>query len=205
MSTPAIATGTAPVTSPGPLRRLAARLFGDDGLSFKDVLDLVNPLQHIPVVGNVYRELTGDTLAPGIRVAGGALFGGPIGAALSVAGLVIDRARDRVPTDAADAVDTAVADAAPTPVPRGGWLLAAVSTPVPPEPPSLEPSSAPGLAGIRQDAPVESTPPPPPPAGGRASGADALAVHARRGGWLLAQAYALEDAGRPGRRVLDRV
>jgi hypothetical protein len=202
MSTPAISTGTAPATFPGPLRRLAARLFGDDGLSFKDVLDLVNPLQHIPIVGNIYRELTGDALAPGIRIAGGALFGGPIGAALSVAGLVIDRARDGVAADAPAAVDTAVADAPP--LPRGGWLLAMVSTPAAPEPPLDQPASAPGLAGIPQGASVESTQPPP-PIDERPGAADALAARERRGGWLLAHTYALEEAGRLGRRVVDRV
>jgi len=200
MSTPAISTGAAPAAFPGPLRRLAARLFGDDGPSFKDVLDLVNPLQHIPIVGNIYRELTGDALAPGIRIAGGALFGGPIGAALSVAGLVIDRARDGVGADAPAAVDTAVADVPP--LPRGGWLLATVSTPAAPEQPLDRPASAPAV--IPQGASVESTQPPP-PIDGRPGAADALAARERRGGWLLAHTYALEEAGRLGRRVVDRV
>lgn len=54
------------------------------GLSFGDVLDTLNPLQHIPVVSSIYRELTGDTISPGARVAGGALYGGPIGLVASV-------------------------------------------------------------------------------------------------------------------------
>jgi hypothetical protein len=60
-------------------------LFGEDGFTFADLLDIVNPLQHIPVIGTLYRRITGDTLDPGARLAGGALFGGPIGVA--VAGL----------------------------------------------------------------------------------------------------------------------
>ncbi|KAB7742346.1 hypothetical protein F2P47_03530 [Parvibaculum sedimenti] len=54
------------------------------GLTFGDVLDTLNPLQHIPVVSSIYRELTGDTISPGARVAGGALYGGPIGLVASV-------------------------------------------------------------------------------------------------------------------------
>ncbi len=53
-------------------------------LSFNDLLDTVNPLQHIPVVSSIYRSLTGDTISPGARVAGGALYGGPIGLVASV-------------------------------------------------------------------------------------------------------------------------
>ena len=198
MSSPAISADTVAAATPGPLRRLAGKLFGDDGLSFRDVLDLVNPLQHIPVVGNVYRELTGDTLAPGIRVAGGALFGGPLGAALSVAGLVIDGARDATATDAAEpaagAVDRAVAEGVPATVPRGGWLLAAVSTPAAPAAAAAPIPADAALAGVRRD---ESATP---ALASRLSDA----ARERRGGWLLAQAYARHDIDRPERRVTDR-
>lgn len=66
--------------------------FGDDGLTFGDVIDVFNPLQHIPVVGHIYRKFTGDHIDPAIRVAGGALFGGPIGAALSAVSVAVDEA-----------------------------------------------------------------------------------------------------------------
>jgi hypothetical protein len=46
---------------------------------FGDLLDVVNPLQHIPVVSTIYRALTGDTIGNAPRVIGDALFGGPIG------------------------------------------------------------------------------------------------------------------------------
>jgi hypothetical protein len=209
MSPSAISSDAVAPAAPGPLRRLADRLFGDDGLSFTDVLDLVNPLQHIPVVGNVYRELTGDTLAPGIRVAGGALFGGPLGAALSVAGLVIDSARDDGATDMPDPADTAVAAAGPAPVPRGGWLLAAVSMPVAPALPAATVPSAVEIAGARPDAPagqdLRRSPGADPASPAQAlSSRAADAARERRGGWLLAQAYALEDAIPAGRRVAER-
>lgn len=57
--------------------------FGEDGFTFADLLDIVNPLQHIPVIGTIYRRITGDTLDPGARLAGGALFGGVIGVAVA--------------------------------------------------------------------------------------------------------------------------
>ena len=53
------------------------------GFSFHDFLNIINPLQHIPVVGTIYRELTGDTMKPISNILGGALFGGVIGLAAS--------------------------------------------------------------------------------------------------------------------------
>ncbi|MFC3674424.1 hypothetical protein [Ferrovibrio xuzhouensis] len=54
-------------------------LFGKEGFSFGDFLDIINPLQHIPIVSTIYRAITGDTIQPGARIAGDTLFGGPIG------------------------------------------------------------------------------------------------------------------------------
>lgn len=51
----------------------------DKGFRFADLLDIVNPLQHLPVIGSVYRAITGDEISFGARLVGGALFGGPLG------------------------------------------------------------------------------------------------------------------------------
>lgn len=64
--------------------------FGDDGLTFDDVIDVVNPLQHIPVVSTVYRWLTGDTISPAAELAGGALYGGVVGFAASAGMVAVD-------------------------------------------------------------------------------------------------------------------
>lgn len=69
-----------------------AQIFGEDGLGFDDILDIINPLHHIPVVGTLYRAITGDTLASGPRVMGGALFGGVIGFAAALVNAVVDEA-----------------------------------------------------------------------------------------------------------------
>ncbi len=53
--------------------------FGADGLDFEDFLDIINPLQHIPLVSIAYRSITGDEISSGARVIGGGLFGGPAG------------------------------------------------------------------------------------------------------------------------------
>src|SRR3954463_16132023 len=54
-------------------------------LSFGEFLSALNPLQHIPIVGPIYRAITGDPLAPAARVLGGALLGGPLGLIASAA------------------------------------------------------------------------------------------------------------------------
>ncbi len=73
-----------------PLSDDGIQLFGDDGFTFLDFLDIINPLQHIPVVSTIYRDLTGDTLDYGSRVAGGTLFGRPIGALASVVNVIFE-------------------------------------------------------------------------------------------------------------------
>ena len=58
--------------------------------SFGEFLDVVNPLHHIPVVGDLYREFTGDDISPVARVIGGGIYGGPLGFAASIANAAIE-------------------------------------------------------------------------------------------------------------------
>ncbi|MGF7176033.1 hypothetical protein [Azospirillum doebereinerae] len=58
-----------------PAETLADRM----SVGFEDLLDVVNPLQQLPVVSSVYREATGDSISIPARLAGGFLFGGPAG------------------------------------------------------------------------------------------------------------------------------
>ena len=64
--------------------------FGADGFTFLDAIDIVNPLQHLPVIGPLYREITGDTLDPVSRVAGSTLFLGPFGTAISAVNVALE-------------------------------------------------------------------------------------------------------------------
>ncbi|MCB9982926.1 MAG: hypothetical protein H6861_04510 [Rhodospirillales bacterium] len=58
--------------------------------SFGDLIDMINPLHHLPVVGHVYRELTGDEIKPIGKIMGGAIFGGPLGAASGLANVIVE-------------------------------------------------------------------------------------------------------------------
>lgn len=59
--------------------------------SFWDFLDVVNPLQHIPIINTVYRSITGDEINDTARIMGGALYGGIPGAAMGVANAVVNQ------------------------------------------------------------------------------------------------------------------
>ena len=52
--------------------------------------DVVNPLQHIPVVGTIYRAITGEHLDPVEKIAGDTLYGGLWGAVSSVADVAFE-------------------------------------------------------------------------------------------------------------------
>jgi hypothetical protein len=69
----------------------------ESNLSFWDLLDVINPLQHIPLVGTIYRALTGDEISAPARVAGGTLFGGVVGFAASVASAIVEDKTGRDP------------------------------------------------------------------------------------------------------------
>ncbi len=117
-------------------------LFGEDGFSFWDLLDIVNPLQHIPVVSTIYRAVTGDKIDPGARIAGGTLFGGPIGMALSLVSAMVEEGTGKDPgehalamlgigEDEAPPADpaTAIAQAPPPPDRIPPELLAVIQPP----------------------------------------------------------------------------
>lgn len=59
--------------------------WGEDGFTFADLVDLVNPLQHIPVVSWAYRAITSDQISPGAMALGSGLFGGVAGLAIGAA------------------------------------------------------------------------------------------------------------------------
>jgi len=58
--------------------------FGFDSV-LNTVVDAVNPLQHIPGVSTAYQSVTGDTQNAISSMAGGFLFGGPVGLAAGAA------------------------------------------------------------------------------------------------------------------------
>ncbi|MEM9879215.1 MAG: hypothetical protein AAF862_08040 [Pseudomonadota bacterium] len=59
------------------------------GFGFKDWVDTLNPLHHIPVVGQLYRAISGDEIADKPRLVGGGLFAGPIGVGIAAATIAL--------------------------------------------------------------------------------------------------------------------
>ena len=55
-------------------------LFRSGHATFDEALRALNPLHHIPVVGTIYRIVTGEEIQPAFRVLGGLATGGPVGA-----------------------------------------------------------------------------------------------------------------------------
>ena len=52
---------------------------------FDHLLDVVNPLQHIPIIGTIYRAITGDKIGSVEKIMGGTLYGGMWGAISAIA------------------------------------------------------------------------------------------------------------------------
>ena len=117
-------------------------------------IDVLNPLQHIPGVGHLYRAVTGDEISPLARLAGGGLIAGPVG--IAAAGGIM--AAEKLLPAAGTAVIAAVASRgrdtseaqSPAPVleqaPTGPGPLQAGPSPfaspfIPPRPEDLSPSA----------------------------------------------------------------
>ena len=47
---------------------------------FHHLLDVINPLQHLPVIGTIYRAITGEHIGAVEKIAGDTLYGGLWGA-----------------------------------------------------------------------------------------------------------------------------
>jgi hypothetical protein len=80
----------APVAAPGQKAAGAPR-----HCSFRELLSELNPLQYIPVIGTLFRAITGDVIPEPVRDAGSlvvsTLIGGPVGAALDLGELAVEK------------------------------------------------------------------------------------------------------------------
>ena len=81
-----------PSSAPAPANPRRAAFDKPDGPSFSDLLDVLNPLQHIPVINSIYRNLTGDKEGAVADLVGGALWGGLIGLGAAMGDLVFEDA-----------------------------------------------------------------------------------------------------------------
>src|ERR1700709_1479987 len=57
---------------------------------FHHLLEVINPLQHLPIIGTIYRAITGDKMSPVERIMGDTLYGGMWGAITSVADVAFE-------------------------------------------------------------------------------------------------------------------
>ncbi len=128
-----------------PAKEAGDGFFGADGFTFDDFLDIINPLHHIPVVGAIYRSLTGDEISQGARIAGGTLYGGPLGTFTAAASAAIETATGKGPGALAIAALTGEEDTpeapAPTMLARTDELTAPAEGGAPETMPPLAPAS----------------------------------------------------------------
>jgi hypothetical protein len=124
----------------------------DHGFSFHDLLSAMNPLQYLPVVGTIYRALTGDVIPEALRRAGSlvvsGLLGGPVGLIVSIAETIAEK------ITGIDPETIVAAQFNPKPPPA-----VAAQTQAPTAAPALEPAIQPAMTlqqlaayGVRSDA-----------------------------------------------------
>lgn len=111
-------------------------------LSFGDFLDIINPLQHVPIIGTIYRKLTGDEQSATANVMGGMLYGGPIGL---IAAVISQQVKDSTGDEPLGHA-YALLDGSPTttPPPAASKLASAN--------PAAAPAAAPGAAPFKTSA-----------------------------------------------------
>jgi hypothetical protein len=77
-----------PIAKSAPTSGKPFSLWEKEGFAFSDLIDMVNPLHHIPIVATIYRNLSGDQIGAAPRVIGGAIWGrigGFVGALVNAA------------------------------------------------------------------------------------------------------------------------
>jgi hypothetical protein len=98
------------------------------GFSFHDFLSIINPLQHLPVVGTLYRAITGDKIGTPEKIAGDTLYGGLLGAVASIADSAFEAITGKDVGDTVLAMFTGNRDDKPTAV-AANTPAPAVTTP----------------------------------------------------------------------------
>lgn len=76
----------------------------DDGFAsksqdatFGDLVDILNPLQHLPVVSAIYRAVSGDEIKPAARAIGSLMYGGPLSMISTGVELLVQEAMGTTP------------------------------------------------------------------------------------------------------------
>ncbi|RLL51526.1 hypothetical protein D8Y20_09030 [Mariprofundus sp. EBB-1] len=112
-----------------------------ESFSFWDIIDAINPLQHIPIISTIYRKITGDEMGYASRIAGDTLYGGVLGNMLSslvsaVANVFVDS------TTGKDIGAHVMAAVAPSKTPVQSTTITTRAMPAPTQISSTPPTSA---------------------------------------------------------------
>jgi hypothetical protein len=97
------------------------------GFTFHDFLSIINPLQHLPVIGTLYRAITGDKIGTPEKIAGDALYGGLLGAVASIADSAFEAITGKDVGDTVLALFTGAHDSQPVAVAANTQAPAAVT------------------------------------------------------------------------------
>ena len=147
-----------------------SHLWVGSNFGFHDLLDAVNPLQHLPIIATIYRAVTGDTIGNVARVVGDGLYGGLVGVAsgaIDVATVeatgrdigqhIVDTLEDLNPFSSSKPAPSAP-DAPAAPAAPDGTNPAALVAADPPDPPKLpllgSPATASALAAAAPISPL---------------------------------------------------
>jgi hypothetical protein len=109
----------------------------DHGFGFHDFLSAMNPLQYLPVVGTIYRAVTGDVIPEAVRDAGSllvsGLLGGPIGLITYITTTIAEKVTGIDPEK--------IATAALNPSPPATAVATEVPAAAPAEAPTADPAA----------------------------------------------------------------
>jgi hypothetical protein len=107
-------------------------------LSFRELLSSLNPLQYIPVVGTLYRAITGDRGNEGVHDVGALVLsgamGGPFGVAASFATALVEKITGFGPEWAGEQVVAELGLKKDAPSPVAAATTVAVAAEAPPAP-----------------------------------------------------------------------
>jgi hypothetical protein len=105
---------------------------------FAQVLSALNPLQYVPVVGTIYRAVTGDRIPEGLQIAGSlavaTALSGPIGLVTGIATIIAEKVTGIDPDKIAHRVAVGLGIAPNTPSPPATTATSA--------PPATQPAPA---------------------------------------------------------------
>ena len=154
------------VTVTGAKPAAHSHFWAGDHFSFHDVLDTINPLQHLPIISTIYHAITGDRPGNVAEIAGDALYGGLLGLASGVANVALKEATgrdfgdtvmslfhhdtDAAPEQAPDAAPGTV-PATPAPPPAAPDAKVAAANPPPADPESQAASTKTGLKPLQSE------------------------------------------------------